>query len=208
MRVLVVVDMQNDFIDGALANDAAETIIDNVKDKILYYLDDSESIIVGTMDGHTEDYLDTEEGKNLPVPHCIVGTEGFCMHPEIDALFGDSRNLTGFVRYDEGPAWIPKMSIIDKNTFGSIGLAANLIDLANFIRKDDDEIESIELIGLCTDICVIANAIIAKSACPNAHVRIDATCCAGTSEYNHDTALNAMEALQIEIIGQGDEPWR
>lgn len=166
-KTLIVVDMQNDFIDMALGTAEAVAIVPKVKTKIEEYLKNGDEIIY-TRDTHGEDYLNTPEGKKLPVPHCIKGTVGW----EIaDGL------------YVEG------CRIIDKPNFGWQGWA-------------DESFEAVELIGLCTDICVVSNALIIKTLFPDAEVKVDATCCAGVTPESHRAALLTMKMCQIEILGE------
>lgn len=181
--ILIVVDMQNDFIDGALGTSEAKKIVPNVVNKIHSYIKDDD-IIIATRDTHNKDYLFTEEGKKLPVEHCIKGTKGHELNTEVlDSLKEDC-------------------VIIDKPTFGALELGAKLRQLSILY-----DIENIEIVGLCTDICVISNAIIAKSALPNAHIKVDASCCAGVTPESHNRALDSMQTLQIEIVNRGKEPW-
>ena len=170
MKYLIVVDMQNDFIDGALGSAEAVAILPHVKEKI----ENFDGQILFTRDTHEANYLSTQEGQNLPVEHCIKGTDGWQIHPELDAL-----------RTTEA---------IDKPTFGSIALV-HLLQKAN-------DLESVELIGLCTDICVISNAMLIKAAFPEVPVTVDAKCCAGVTPASHKNALDAMKMCQIKIINQ------
>ena len=179
-KILIVVDMQNDFIDGALGSKEAVTIVGKVAEKVMAAQQEG-SLVLFTRDTHGEDYLATEEGKNLPVPHCIERSEGW--------------QLSGKIPYPE------KSRVFDKFTFGSM-------DLGNFLKELAFPPEKVELVGLCTDICVLSNAVIAKAALPNAHIVVDAACCAGVTPQSHDTALAAMKGIQIEVINQGQEPWR
>ena len=169
-NILIVVDMQNDFIDGALGTKEAVAIVPNVKKKI----EEFRGKVIFTRDTHFENYMDTQEGKNLPVPHCIKDTDGWQIRPELEAL-----------RTTEA---------IDKVTFGSDQLGA-------FLAAEDakDKIESVTLIGLCTDICVISNAIITKAFLPEVPVIVDAACCAGVTPESHANALAAMKMCQIKI---------
>lgn len=169
-NILLVIDMQNDFIDGALGTKEAVAIVPNVKHKIESF----EGTVLFTRDTHTDDYLETQEGKNLPVKHCIKGTDGWEIRSELDAL--------------------RKTDAIDKVTFGSSELGKVLTDL-----NREDEIGNITIIGLCTDICVISNAMIAKAFLPEAQITVDANCCAGVSVKTHENALKAMEVCQIKI---------
>lgn len=167
MKVLVVVDMQNDFIDGALGTKEAVAIVPNVAEKIKNF----DGKIVFTRDTHEENYMDTQEGKNLPVPHCIRETEGWKIREELEAL-----------RTEEA---------IDKPTFGSTKLGELL--------KNEKDVESITLIGLCTDICVISNALLLKAYLPEVPIIVDASCCAGVTPESHKNALEAMKVCQIHI---------
>ncbi len=171
MKVLVVVDMQNDFIDGALGTAEAVKIVPAVRRRIELARAQGEAVIF-TRDTHGEDYLQTQEGAHLPVPHCIAKSEGWQISgalPVGDAL------------------------IIDKPTFGSVDLGRYLAELSP---------ERITLVGLCTDICVISNALLIKAFLPQTPVAVDAACCAGVTPESHRTALEAMAMCQIEIIGQ------
>ncbi len=170
-EILIVVDMQNDFIDGALGTEEAAAIVPRVKEKIENFSGE----VLFTRDTHETDYLETQEGRNLQVPHCIRGTEGWQIRPELDAL---------------------RTSVpIDKNTFGSAELGAKLaaMDL-------EEAVSGITLIGLCTDICVISNAMIVKAFLPEVPVTVDSSCCAGVTPASHETALEAMKACQITVI--------
>lgn len=187
-NILIVVDMQNDFIDGALGTSEAKMIVPNVVNKIHSYIKDDDIILV-TRDTHYEDYLFTEEGKNLPVEHCIKGTYGWELNKDVLDALNDGDVLR-------------KRGTLDKPTFGSFALGLKLEKINEIF-----DIENIEVIGLCTDICVISNAIIAKSALPNAHIKVDASCCAGVTPESHNIALDEMRTLQVEIVNRGKEPW-
>lgn len=172
MKVLVVVDMQNDFIDGALGTPEAVEIVPRVVQKIR----DFDGRVVATRDTHEEDYLETQEGKKLPVRHCIRGTNGWEIRPEIREL------LT------EAP--------IDKPTFGSVELGQKL----KADQESGNPVDSITLVGLCTDICVISNALLLKAYLPEVPVIVDGSCCAGVTPDSHEQALGAMKMCQIEIV--------
>ena len=167
---LIVVDMQNDFIDGALGTKEAVAIVPAVEKKIREF----NGTVLFTRDTHTEAYLQTQEGRNLPVPHCIRGTEGWQIRAELDAL--------------------RKTEAIDKVTFGSSALA-------ELLRKENerDPIGSVTLIGLCTDICVISNAMTIKAFLPEMELIVDAACCAGVTPESHLRALEAMKVCQVRI---------
>lgn len=175
MKALIVVDMQNDFIDGALGTPEAAYIVDNVKSKIEEYRRNND-IVIFTRDTHYENYMETQEGKKLPVPHCIEGSEGWQISPALD---------------------VKEAPVIDKPTFGSY-------ELVDILRETDEDtpLEGIELIGLCTDICVISNAMMIKAAFLEIPVRVDASCCAGVTPASHNNALDAMEMCQIDITGR------
>lgn len=168
-KVLLVIDMQNDFIDGALGTKEAVSIVENVNRKIADYRN-SGGVVVFTRDTHDEDYLNTSEGKKLPVPHCIKGSNGWQITSKID---------------------VSNDKIINKPTFGSIELAEYL---------QGTEIDAIEIIGLCTDICVISNAMILKAKFPEINITVDSTCCAGVTPESHLNALEAMKMCQINIV--------
>jgi nicotinamidase-related amidase len=168
-KLLVVIDMQNDFIDGSLGTGEAVGIVQNVREKINNYLKMDDEIIF-TRDTHNENYFETQEGRELPVRHCIENTVGWEISPQLDA--------SGMV-------------IIDKPSFGSIELADYI---AESIKPD-----KVELIGLCTDICVISNALILKARLPETEIAVDAKCCAGVTPESHVNALRAMKLCQIRI---------
>ena len=169
-HILIVVDMQTDFVDGALGNAHAAAILPAVREKILNF----KGKIIYTRDTHEADYMQTREGRHLPVAHCIRNTEGWQIHPALRDL--------------------PAACIIDKPTFGSVALMQELSD-----EHRRDPIADITLIGLCTDICVISNAMLLKAALPEIDIIIDAACCAGVTPEGHATALHAMRACQIII---------
>ena len=171
--ILLVIDMQNDFIDGALGTKEAVAVVPKVKEKIEGF----EGTVLFTRDTHEPGYLETQEGRNLPVPHCIRGTDGWQIRPELDAL--------------------RTTDPIDKVTFGSSELGGILCAM-----NEAKPIRSITLIGLCTDICVISNAMLVKAFLPEVPVIVDASCCAGVTPESHENALKAMEVCQIRIVGR------
>lgn len=173
-KLLIVVDMQNDFVDGALGSPEAQAIVPNVVNKIK----DWDGDIFCTRDTHREDYLSTREGKNLPVPHCIEDTEGHKFNEVVYAeLVKSNRNFT----------------ILNKYTFGSTALP----ELVRPLGYD-----YIELVGLCTDICVVSNAMLLKAHFPETDIAVDASCCAGVTPESHNAALTTMKMCQINIIGE------
>lgn len=174
MKYLIVIDMQNDFIDAALGTKEAVAIVPNVKNIIKEYRKPNHKIIF-TRDTHGNDYSDTQEGKMLPVPHCIENTHGWQISAELEVLQEDL--------------------IINKPTFGSLKLADYLFEINN-----TENIEDIVLVGLCTDICVISNAMLLKAALPEVPVYVNAQCCAGVTPESHENALKAMTMCQINIL--------
>ncbi len=168
-ELLVVVDMQNDFIDGVLGTDEALKIVEPVCDKIKNF----EGDVVYTRDTHYENYLDTMEGKNLPVKHCIKNTHGWRIKNEV---------------YNAGEGKI--LCVVDKPVFGSI----ELMDIASAVNYD-----KVTIIGLCTDICVVSNAILLKSKLKEVPIAVVSSLCAGTSEENHNHAIETMRMCQIII---------
>ncbi len=164
-KTLIVVDMQNDFIDMALGTKEAVAIVPKVKEKIQEYVQNGDEIIF-TRDTHGDNYLQTPEGKQLPVEHCIKGTKGW--------------------QIAEG-LYIEGCKIIDKPNFG-------------WPHWNEEHLEDVEIIGLCTDICVVSNALIIKATFPDINVKVDSKCCAGVTVETHEAALKTMAMCQIEIV--------
>ena len=171
-KLLIVVDMQNDFIDGALGTKEAVAITDAVKEKIRSY---PAPDVYATMDTHEENYMETQEGKYLPVVHCVRGSEGWQIRPDIAELLKGA-------------------SIYEKPTFGSTALAQDLRALS-----EKEEI-ALEVIGLCTDICVVSNALMLKAFMPEVEISVDSACCAGVTVEKHEAALETMRSCQIKVI--------
>lgn len=174
-RVLVVVDMQNDFVDGALGTKEAAGIVENVVSKIR----DFDGNIFVTMDTHQDNYMETAEGRKLPVPHCIKMTEGWELNEKVKAALSDKEYRT-----------------LEKGTFGSTALVDEVRKI-----KGGDEIE-MEFMGLCTDICVVSNVLLLKAFFPEDRITVDAGCCAGVTPESHKAALETMKMCQIDIIGE------
>ena len=170
-KILIVVDMQKDFVDGALGTAEAVAIVPAVVEKIKEYK--KEDIFV-TRDTHQKDYLSTQEGCNLPVEHCIEGTPGW----ELDSKVAEA---------------VSGAAVVNKPTFGSTAL----VDMVKKIAEKEDI--SIELIGLCTDICVVSNALLLKAAMPEVEISVDASCCAGVTPEKHEAALETMRSCQIQV---------
>ena len=164
-KTLIVVDMQNDFIDGALGTKEAQAIVENVKKKIAQYVENGDEIIF-TRDTHQENYLETNEGKHLPVEHCIEGTKGWAIADGLE---------------------VENAVYINKKSFG-------------FTDWKEYNLEEVELVGLCTDICVVSNALIIKALYPEIKVSVDSKCCAGVTPQSHEAALTTMKMCQVEVF--------
>ena len=182
MKILIVVDMQNDFIDGALGTPEAVSIVGNVVKRIE---SSTGELILFTKDTHQNDYLSTAEGKKLPIPHCIEGTEGWLIN---ESVFSAWRNNSNTIKVPELPE-----NTFTKPVFGS----ARLVD---FLKSRTPDISSIEILGLCTDICVISNAIMIKNALPDIPIGVNAACCAGVTPQSHDAALGVMKMCHIDVV--------
>ena len=182
MKVLIVVDMQNDFVDGVLGTPEAQAIVSNVAKKVEEYAN-NDDIVIYTKDTHYDNYLNTMEGKKLPVSHCIKGTYGWGISQAVDIM------------YD-------KAFVIDKPTFGYLHWGKTLDDIIVNIYEKYVAVDSIELVGLCTDICVISNAMILKAAYSETPIIVDASCCAGVTPEKHAAALEVMKSCQIDVIGE------
>ena len=172
-KVLIVVDMQKDFVDGVLGTKEAQAIVPAVVEKIKSF----DGTVIYTRDTHQSDYMETQEGKKLPVPHCMEGSEGWELIEPLDKL----QKQAGAVIYD-------------KPTFGSV-------ELADDLKKEYDKgvIKEVELIGVCTDICVVSNALLIKANMPELTVKLDASCCAGVTVEKHEAALETMRSCQVEV---------
>lgn len=190
MKLLVLVDLQGDFIDGALGSAEAQAIVPKVVEKVNNYPDKGNTLLLFTKDTHYSNYLDTFEGKNLPVPHCIENTPGWSINKEIEAAVKANR----FLSYSSNKII---NSRIYKNTFGSDDLEELIVKL-----NREDDIESIEFIGLCTDICVISNVLMTRQKLPNMKIIVDASCCAGVTLEKHKAALEVMKSCQIEVVNE------
>jgi len=176
-KILVVIDMQNDFISGSLGTDEAKLIVQNVVQKIKNHL----GVIIVTKDTHDDNYLNTREGYNLPIPHCIKETKGWKLDKNIEEAL---RNHSKYM--------------IEKPSFGSL----QLLDIIDDLLSQGHSIDEIELIGLCTDICVISNAMILKARLPEVPFVVDASCCAGVTPESHKNALETMKMCQIKITNE------
>ena len=174
-KILVAVDLQNDFIDGALGTKEAEAIVPAAAARIREWREDGAEIFA-TLDTHEENYAETQEGKRLPVAHCIRGTECWQLNPVIREALGDC-------------------ILVEKPTFGSIRLPELIRE-----KIGDGKDATIELIGLCTDICVVSNALLLKAAFPEATIRVSSGCCAGVTPEKHKAALETMASCQIDIL--------
>ena len=176
MNILVVVDMQKDFIDGSLGTKEAVAIVPAVVEKIREF----DGKVIATRDTHAKDYLESAEGRHLPVVHCVKDTPGWQINVEVDEALRSKSEVR----------------IIDKPTFGSV-------ELGEYIKRLNDTaapIEKITLVGLCTDICVISNALLLKAYLPEVTVEVDISCCAGVTPQSHEQAAEAMKMCQIDIL--------
>ena len=173
-KILIVVDMQNDFIDGSLGTKEAESIVDHVVEEI----NKDYSLVIATRDTHPENYLKTNEGKHLPVKHCIKHSESWHIRPDIFEAIEAKESR-----------------VHDKSTYGS----EKLVEILKKINEEE-EIETITLIGLCTDICVVSNALLVKAAFPEKRIEVKENCCAGVTPQSHEAALTTMKMCQIEVI--------
>ena len=174
-KLLIVVDMQNDFITGVLGTPEAQAILPTVTAHIRARRTEGYTLLA-TLDTHGENYLHTQEGTRLPVPHCIRGTQGWAIHPDVKASLGDC-------------------PLVEKPTFGSPDLPGIVAALAG-----PEQDLTIELLGVCTDICVVSNALMLKAHFPHATVQVKADCCAGVTPAKHQAALETMASCQIDII--------
>ena len=188
MKVIVIVDMQNDFINGPLGTQEARNILPVMVERLKEY-EYEQPLILFTKDTHYDNYLDTQEGRNLPVPHCIEDTTGWSICKSISSLVDLNPN---FLFYSDNDI---VRSRIYKNTFGSIRLA-------EVLNQCEDEFEEVIFMGVCTDICVVSNALLIKACCPELKITVDASCCAGTTPANHMAALQVMKSCQINVIGE------
>lgn len=171
-KILLVIDMQKDFIDGALGTPEAVAIVDRVAEEIGKYPPEN---VFATRDTHPADYLNTQEGRNLPVVHCVKGTPGWELNGKIAAALGAAQ-------------------IIDKPTFGSVALAEKLAAMAA------EEAIDVTLVGLCTDICVVSNALLVKAFLPETPVSVIADACAGVTPASHAAALETMKMCQVKVV--------
>lgn len=171
--ILIVVDMQNDFIDGSLGTKEAVGIVDSVVAEIKKY--DTKDVFA-TRDTHSEDYLKTQEGKRLPIEHCIKGTKGWEIAEKVQHALGDAE-------------------VIDKPTFGSVMLADRMEQI-----YESGNLKQITLVGLCTDICVVSNALLLKAHMPELKIVVISGCCAGVTPESHEAALKTMQMCQIEVV--------
>lgn len=179
VKVLVVVDMQKDFVDGSLGSPEAQAIVPNVAAKVKQYAEMENAVILYTRDTHPVQYMDTFEGKHLPVPHCIRGTDGWQIVPEV-LVEGNTE-------------------IADKFTFGYYDIAG-MINRACGRHFKTTDVESIEVCGLCTDICVISNVMIIKASYDDVPIIVDSSCCAGVTPAKHEAALEVMRSCQVEVL--------
>jgi len=182
MKILVVIDMQNDFIDGVLGTKEAVAIVENVVKRVE---NSQNELILFTLDTHQSDYLDTPEGQKLPIVHCIEGTDGWQLNAAVDRAWTQKNNKI----------IIPELNAnrFNKDVFGSV-------ELVEFLKEREQKITEIELLGVCTDICVISNAIMIKNTMPHIKISVNSSCCAGVTAQSHDEALNIMKMCHIDVF--------
>ena len=172
-KILVVVDMQKDFIDGALGFEGAEKVIPGIAAKIKEFEEAGDEVVY-TLDTHFENYMETREGKNLPVPHCIKGSDGWGLCDELKDLLTDKK-------------------VFEKPTFGSM-------DLAQYLKENATDISAIEVCGLVSNICVVSNAVIAKAACPEAEIIVDSSLTASFAPDLHQATMDVLKGLQVTVL--------
>ena len=172
-KILVVVDMQKDFIDGALGFEGAEKVIPGIAAKIKAFEEAGDEVVY-TLDTHFENYMETREGKNLPVPHCIKGSDGWGLCDELKDLLTDKK-------------------VFEKPTFGSM-------DLAQYLKENATDISAIEVCGLVSNICVVSNAVIAKAACPEAEIIVDSSLTASFAPDLHQATMDVLKGLQVTVL--------
>lgn len=182
MKILIMIDMQNDFLTGVLGNQQTAAVVPAVCEKVKRYLAENKAPLIYTMDTHAENYLSTQEGRNLPVIHCVKGSYGWQLDDSLKAITDGQPDRT--VK-------------IEKGTFGSETLPRCVKDIS---LKYGEEIEEIELVGVCTDICVISNAMLLKAFFPETLITVDSKCCAGVTPQSHNNALEAMKMCHIRVI--------
>lgn len=193
MKIIVIVDMQNDFIDGALGSAEAQAIVPVMINRLKEY-EGEQPLVIFTKDTHKENYLETQEGKYLPVAHCVKNSgpsHGWCINKDIASLVDNGSFLKLAVNG----------SRIEKPTFGSLELAQELKEMCEY-KSEDEWIEEIIFMGVCTDICVISNVLLAKAYCPEVKITVDASCCAGVTPEKHAAALETMKSCQINVINE------
>lgn len=190
-KVLIIVDMQHDFVRGSLGTKEAVEIIPRVCEKIRNAVESGTQLCF-TLDTHQEDYLNTQEGKNLPVVHCIEGTEGWKLEKEIEELVFFTEKAISSQEFYEGGT--EKIRVFRKEIFGSVSLSEYIKEL----YQKDENLE-VELVGLCTDICVVSNAILLKSFLPELRIAVDSSCCAGVTVESHRMALETLKMCQVSV---------
>lgn len=173
-KYLVVVDLQKDFVDGALGTPEAVAMLPALEEKLRGF----DGVVLATMDTHGPDYLETSEGRKLPIVHCVEGTPGWALDARIAPLLKEKH-----------------AEIFKKPTFGSVALAEELVR-----RAKQGLVASVEFVGLCTDICVVSNALLLKAFLPELPILVDSRCCAGVTPKSHEAALSTMRSCQIEVL--------
>ena len=194
MKVLIVIDMQVDFVSGSLGTPEAQAIVPNVVNKLKAH-QHTDTVVLFTKDTHHENYLNTSEGMKLPVEHCIEGTSGWSIVKPIHDEFKND----GYITYSSETVVNGR---ILKETFGSYRLLETICDIMKQLEENDCSIDTIELCGVCTDICLISNCLMIKNAFPDIPIVVDASCCAGVTPEKHAAALEVMKSCQIDVVGE------
>lgn len=179
-KILVVIDMQEDFVNGALGTDEAKAIVPKIKSKIRDY-NTNINLVWATQDSHQKNYLATQEGQHLPIQHCIRDTDGWRIIPELGKEYIDE--------------------VFYKNSFGSTDM---ILSIERELESTISAATEIEFVGVCTDICVVSNALLVKTMFPEMKITVDASCCAGVTPQKHKAALEVMKSCHIDIINEGE----
>lgn len=194
MKVLVVVDYQNDFVSGSLGFDKAKSLEPVIYDKVKQYIDNGDGVFF-TLDTHFDNYLETQEGRNLPIPHCIYGTYGHNLYGRLYGVLFPDRVSTLHPDVE-----IPRGKVVigfTKDTFGCYTLGETLLKL-----NESEEVESIEICGVVTNMCVISNAVFCKTILPEVPIIVDASACASNDDMLHEKALDVMESMQFNVVNR------
>lgn len=196
IKVLVLIDVQNDFIDGALSNENAQKVIPNIVNKIEKFDGDA---IIYTLDTHDKDYLKTKEGEKLPVEHCIIDTHGWDLNKDVKNALIEKHNEDYKISYILKPTFGSVCNFMDDNGPTTNTLVECILNMETGTSSPTPM--EIEMCGFCTDICVVSNALILKAFTYDfAEITVDSSCCAGVTPEKHEAALDVMRSCQINVI--------